>query len=275
MELFSIWDHHIAIGAFQRTCQDIASRVASEGSSEVDERLAKSCETVLQKVETECDKFKLDAVVDLISYTRITCKHIPRPTIAELSDRLDTIAFMLQSQAEKQKFFWMTRDESKMFDNASLFGTEVVAAFPKEETLYEIKESGSCFALGRYTASVFHLMRVLEKGLKALAENLQVPFSIPFEYLNWQNIIEPIESKIRDLNEQKAGAYKTETLKAYSELAKQFRYFKDAWRNHVSHSRETYDKEQALSIQRHTGEFMRDLVKLGLLELKDEVKANN
>ena len=52
----------------------------------------------------------------------------------------------------------------------------------------------------------------------------------------------------------------------YSEAAEQFTFVKDAWRNHVAHSRETYDLEQALSIMRHTGEFMNDLVKLGLKE---------
>jgi hypothetical protein len=109
-------------------------------------------------------------------------------------------------------------------------------------------------------------MRVLEKGLKALADNLSVSFAIPFEYLNWQNIIEQIEAKIKELEKLKPGQEKTDKLKAYSEVARQFRYFKDAWRNHVAHSREIYDQQQALSILRHTREFMSDLVKLGLSE---------
>jgi hypothetical protein len=99
-----------------------------------------------------------------------------------------------------------------------------------------------------------------------LAAELEVEFAIPFAYLNWQNIIEPIESAIKDLEKLKAGKYKTDTLKAYSEAARHFRYLKDAWRNSVAHQRVTYEKEEALSIFRHVSEFMVDLVNLGLHE---------
>jgi hypothetical protein len=109
-------------------------------------------------------------------------------------------------------------------------------------------------------------MRVLEKGLKALATNLGVSFSIPFDYQNWQNVIEQIEKEIGKLGTLPPGQPKTDKLRSYSEIAKQFHYFKDAWRNGVAHSRETYSPEQALSVFRHVKEFMQDIVKLGLKE---------
>ena len=37
-------------------------------------------------------------------------------------------------------------------------------------------------------------------------------------------------------------------MQFYSETATQFRYFKNAWRNHVSHSNATYDEAQAEKI---------------------------
>ncbi len=41
-----------------------------------------------------------------------------------------------------------------------------------------------------------------------------------------------------------------------SEAAKEFFYFKDGWRNHVSHNRGTYDEHQAASVLEHTRSLM-------------------
>ena len=41
----------------------------------------------------------------------------------------------------------------------------------------------------------------------------------------------------------------------------QFRYFKDAWRNHVCHQREHYDVNQAYSVLIHVADFMEAVSK--------------
>jgi len=45
------------------------------------------------------------------------------------------------------------------YESPNLFGDDVNKNFASTE--YDIKEAGKCFALGRWTASVFHLMRGL------------------------------------------------------------------------------------------------------------------
>jgi hypothetical protein len=42
-------------------------------------------------------------------------------------------------------------------------------------TSFDIEEAGKCFATGRNTATVMHLMRVMEIGLKAAAIGMNVP----------------------------------------------------------------------------------------------------
>ena len=54
----------------------------------------------------------------------------------------------------------------------TLFGTEVAARFPR--AIVDIEEAGKCFALGRFTACVFHLMRVVEAGLAAISRSLNI-----------------------------------------------------------------------------------------------------
>jgi hypothetical protein len=267
MELFKLWDHQDAFGRLQNLVMSLELRVAQdEGSDSPTDDEKQKCIEVLSLVEAECIRLAVDST-ELISFTVFEMKKGGRSlTNNFLNTRVKDIDFMFRTQCDKVKFFRLTKEESRMFDNSKLFGTAVADAFSSDETTYEIREAGSCLAFGRYTATVFHLMRVLEKGLKALANELAVPFTIPFDYLNWQNIIEQIEATIKNLGNLKPGKYKTDTLQSYAEVAKQFRYFKDAWRNSVAHSRETYDIDQARSIFRHVQEFMEDIVKLGLHE---------
>jgi hypothetical protein len=112
------------------------------------------------------------------------------------------------------------------------------------------------WALYHHTASVFHMMRVLEVGLKALASSVDLKFTIE----NWQNIIDQIEAQIR--LKQKSlpkGADKNKTLQFLAEAAKEFAYFKDGWRNYVSHNKIVYDEHQARSVMEHVRQFMTTL----------------
>lgn len=113
-----------------------------------------------------------------------------------------------------------------------------------------------CWALGHYTAPVFHSMRVLEHGLRALASELGKTFDIQ----NWQNIIDEIESEIRAQGRSlPRGMQKSERLGFLSSAAKEFVYFKDGWRNYVSHNRATYDELQSHSVYEHVRSFMNNL----------------
>jgi hypothetical protein len=52
---------------------------------------------------------------------------------------------------------------------------------------------------------------------------------------------------------------KDRKLQFLSEAAKEFAYFKDGWRNFVSHGHEKYDDAKALSVLEHTRAFMNHL----------------
>ncbi|HVE20336.1 MAG TPA: hypothetical protein VNC39_00005, partial [Acidocella sp.] len=100
-----------------------------------------------------------------------------------------------------------------------------------------------CYAMGHNTASVFHCMRVLEHGLSSLASEL----GLSFDLQQWHNIIDQIESKIVEQRKKlPRGIERNEKLQFLSEAAKEFFYFKDGWRNYVSHNRGRYDDHQAL-----------------------------
>jgi hypothetical protein len=48
-------------------------------------------------------------------------------------------------------------------------------------------------------------------------------------------------------------------MRFYAEAAKEFFYFKDGWRNYVSHRGQPYDEHQALIVLDHVRAFMNHL----------------
>ena len=176
----------------------------------------------------------------------------------KLKERLRIIREVTCDALRGRKYFLVSRPE--FYESEDLFGAPVAIGFLKAKE--DIAEAGKCLALGRATATVFHCMRVVEVGLQALAVHLNVKLKNdrPLEYEDWQHILTAIDKKIMDLRAAKT-AENQESIQFYSEVAAQFRYFRDAWRNHVSHARETYDLLQSESIFGQVREFMQDLAK--------------
>jgi hypothetical protein len=101
-------------------------------------------------------------------------------------------------------------------------------------------------------------MRVLEHGLRALADRIGLPTDA-MAHENWKNVIDRIAARIWGIETLPKSVEKSAALKAYSEAAVQFRYFKDAWRNYVSHTNEPSDEREALSVWGHVKDFMEQL----------------
>lgn len=116
------------------------------------------------------------------------------------------------------------------------FGTHVDAAYPS--SVFDIGEAAKCYAVERSTACVMHLMRALERPMQLLATDLQVPC----DRAAWGPILNSMAPKIAALTN---SDHRKQT---YSDVAIQFRYFKDAWRDHAMHAREKYTPEEAMVI---------------------------
>lgn len=180
------------------------------------------------------------------------------------SHQVSTVFFCLndaiRAEMSTQLFLRVFPERVDYYDQQEIFGPDVNTNFQSAKR--DIKEAGSCYACDRGTAAVMHLMRVLEVGLNALATELKVSF----ERRNWENVINDIESEIDKINGPSWGPDWKTKLQFYSGAAKDFRYFKDAWRNHAMHYREHYDATEAFSIFGHVKTFMQHLAEGGLKE---------
>ncbi len=79
----------------------------------------------------------------------------------------------------------------KYYQQAQLFGEQVDKKF--KALRGEIAEAGKCFAAGRDTATVFHLMRVMEVGVQRLGKKLGVPDTKEKE---WQIILNSVNGAV-------------------------------------------------------------------------------
>lgn len=131
---------------------------------------------------------------------------------------------------------------------APLFGEDIRDRFPS--TAFEIDEAGKCFALGRWTACVFHLMRVMEIGIQATARNLGVPDPAKPSERNWGAILRAINEAI---SQKSPGAEKDFLQSTYALLDA----VRNAWRNATMHVENKYIEEEAADIFGAVRGFMR------------------
>lgn len=136
------------------------------------------------------------------------------------------------------------------------FGDAVATTFAN--AIPDIGAASRCFALDEWTACVFHLMRALEHGLHALAAKVGLdPDAMAQE--NWKNVIDQIEKAIRAMEAAPKTPEKISRIQSLSSAAAQFRYFKDAWRNHASHAKTIYDQHEGERVWTHTKTFMEQM----------------
>jgi hypothetical protein len=136
---------------------------------------------------------------------------------------------------------------------------DVVTRFP--DVQFEIEEASRSFAVARYTASVFHLMRVLEGGLDGIAGVLN-----PGDH--WYSSWEAYLQKLAAAREAKYGDPKDPDHRKWNrffgDVERNLHAIKVSVRNPVMHKLEkTYTEESAEDVYRQ----VRALMKLLATEL--------
>lgn len=146
-----------------------------------------------------------------------------------------------------------------LVDHPGLFGNEVKEAFPSAAE--DIRAAGNCLVASCNTAAVFHLMRVAEVGLKALARDrrVRVPRKEPLSLSTWEAIIRGLENAEDAIRQYpKTGAQEAQYAFHHSAMMS-FARFKSVFRNQVMHTREHFGSEDAKAIFEDVRSFMQTL----------------
>ena len=176
-------------------------------------------------------------------------------TFRDLYLRVVALRETMEDELRGRKLVLVPDLKAEYCEKEDLFGAKVCSAFPS--AVRDIKDAGNCYAVDLNTACVFHLMRVLEKGLTVLATTLGVAYTSE----NLSRILELIEAAITPIEKSPSEDSPTNVadLQFYRQAAKEFSYFKYAWRNYALHSSATYDQQETLKIMSRVRNFMQHL----------------
>jgi hypothetical protein len=190
---------------------------------------------------------------------RIRARIVPGVTVSDTLTQLEQLYDRIQDDLGRRWFLFLPPDTVDTFKSPLRgWGKQVKSAFPSASI--EIYESSRCLSVGRYTASVFHAMRVLELGLLSLGHKLKLPKTV-LDVKTWGTIIEKIEKKIDErLAKMPNSAAKKREAEFYHGLASQFTHFREAWRDRVSHGLRTYEQGEAEAVMFSVRAFMSRLV---------------
>ena len=160
-------------------------------------------------------------------------------------------------EGEIRSVVWLhiPRERAKYYASTG-FGEEVSKAFPSSKQ--DIEEAGKCYALGRYTACVFHLMRALEVALRAMAKTLNDPRLDPTRNPSWDSILKKCREELEKERSKRTPQWVAQDI-FFSGAATRLMGVKDAWRNPTIHIDIDYNDESALDVWNHVCAFMRHL----------------
>jgi hypothetical protein len=203
----------------------------------------------------ECERVGLNRSIERLG--RFLNLKTDTLTLQRLAWELDELWQAIKRDLFARTFIHIPPGADEYLNREALFGPLVNEKFPK--AVDDIREAGSCYATGNYTASVFHLMRAVEYGLRALAKKLKVKLPKPVDLTEWGGLLAAIEVEIKKIELSPRTHKRDRDLEFFHGAAAQFRHFKNAWRNHVMHTRSMYDERQAMSVMAHVREFMQHI----------------
>lgn len=144
-------------------------------------------------------------------------------------------------------FYHYPREKVSVLKKHNKDWKQIAEAFPpvhsKSAAAYD------CYGLGHNTASVFHIMRAAEHGLRAVAKErrIQLPRNKHIDWATWQEVITELGNEVTRIGTKaSAGTAKDNALSFYSGAIADLNAFKDEYRNQVMHVRKEYDEHQAL-----------------------------
>lgn len=185
--------------------------------------------------------------------TRIGLEDTTIGNVRNLCEQLgNTIRFEMQTV----HFFHLPSRQAAFYRQDDLFGADVSAKFP--DVQYDIIEAGNCYAFGRSTACVFHLMRVMERGVQTLGGMVNIQFA---ETKDWGDILRLFKLEIEKQTIDRPLHGKDHEVVQWNQLHAYLTTVKNGWRNRVMHPHDKYTLDEAEDLIGHVKSFMKTLAK--------------
>jgi hypothetical protein len=168
---------------------------------------------------------------------------IPPEMIMRVQGYIREIVTSLRREAKTRLFLVIAAEHQRFYEPPGfLFTPEVDVNFGSIR--YDLTEAGKCLALERSTAAVYHLVRCLEAGLRALARCLGIPDPVKGYDQSWGRVLESIKAKIEERWPTAATRLSGEG-QVFASLYGSLAAIKSPYRDTTMHLQEKYTEEEA------------------------------
>ncbi|MGO8909596.1 MAG: hypothetical protein ACLQDM_09785 [Bradyrhizobium sp.] len=222
----------------------------------LDRQAIEALGSTLGDLQRQCEQIELPMTGRRLQRLLDTFRPDYAHTWIETARQLAEIQQTLIDELEDRLVLCLPADKGSFYTGHDLFGPDVARQFSSASR--EITEAGRCLALNRNTASVFHLMRVMEIGLRALGRSLNEPQLDPKRNPSWEMILRRCDQEMQKPLAQRSPEWQ-QAESFYSTATANLRAVKDAWRNSTMHVEQTYDDETALEVWNTVRAFMRQI----------------
>ena len=190
------------------------------------------------------------------------------PTVGELRKRLSEWHSCFKTELESVMLLLVLPHRLPYYSGSgytTAAGFEINQAIARltrfPEAHYDLREAGNCLAFERFTACVFHLMRVAEYGLVSVARAANTPEEKIGR--GWDGCIQGIESYINTVRSTKPITDWQDQVKRYGDLCSWFKAISSGWRNPVSHVPRVYSESTAVAMFSATSTLFKHLQRAG------------
>jgi hypothetical protein len=188
---------------------------------------------------------------------QLTVKTAAGPTYGLIARSLDTVWGRLIDELEDRKLLAIEQDKVKYYSSPQpLFSADFAAKY--QSAAFELDEAGKCFALGRPTASIFHLMRLMEISVRAVARCLAIPDPTKPAERNWGFVLGEIWKGI-EVKWPTTAARMSGDGETLDSLYASLDAVKNPWRNSTMHPANKYTDDEAEHIFLAVKAFMTKL----------------
>lgn len=236
--------HAISLLEQRKATEDPDTRISDPAIySEMLEVLANLCAT-------------LELVASRKRVARVEALLKSAPTIVELYHSLLSLDETVEDELAERWCYLYPPPKWKLLASINADWESVLKAFPSAKE--DVFDGVDCFGCGKNTASVFHMMRVAEYGLRAVAHERKIKLGKgkPIEWGTWGEVLVGLEGATKELAKLKAGPVKDAALEFYSGVRGEMIAFKDVYRNNVMHTRRAYSEADAFRAINQVHDFM-------------------
>ncbi len=177
----------------------------------------------------------LNPVIDPIDRTINKINNGVMPLI--LHNELEQIQLRVLDELKRHYYYPVTEAYAAIYANVSPWGEGVYNNFPSARL--DIQNAGRCLVLGQATAGVFHLMRVMEVGLKVLGREAGIAYAP-----SWEAYLLQLGTKFAATHSGKPVSWKKKEP-LLKDLSGDLAAIKIAWRNPTMHIVREYSISEA------------------------------